>query len=113
VPVLAAGAIAIILSLIGRAAGIYPVALLFARSTLRLPGSYQHVLWWGGLRGALALALALALPRSLPERESIVAVAFAVVAFSIFIQGLTMSRLIERLGLIRQSDATATDEPGA
>ena len=36
------------------------------------------------------------LPRSIPERSEIIVVAFAVVAFSIFVQGLTMPWLIER-----------------
>jgi CPA1 family monovalent cation:H+ antiporter len=98
-PVLEAAAAAILLSLAGRAATIYPIAALFGRSRLGLPASYQHVLWWGGLRGALALALALALPTSVVEREHIVAVVFAVVAFSVFVQGLTMGPLIARLGL--------------
>ena len=34
----------------------------------------QHVLWWGGLRGALALALTLSLPSSVPLRDDIVIV---------------------------------------
>ena len=61
--------------------------------------AYQHVLFWGGLRGALALALALALPPAVPERPAIIVTAFIVVAFSIFVQGLTMPRLIAWLGL--------------
>jgi CPA1 family monovalent cation:H+ antiporter len=42
------------------------------------------VLFWGGFRGALALALALVLglPTSIAERDDIVTVTFAVVAFS-------------------------------
>jgi CPA1 family monovalent cation:H+ antiporter len=76
------------------------VAALFGRSTLRLSGAWQHVLWWGGLRGALALALALALPASVAERDQIIAVAFAVVAFSVFVQGMTMGPLVRWLGLI-------------
>jgi CPA1 family monovalent cation:H+ antiporter len=60
------------------------------------------VLWWGGLRGALALALALALPASVAEREEIIAASFVVVAFSVFVQGLTMERLVKRLGLFRR-----------
>ena len=59
------------------------------------------MLFWGGLRGALALALALALPAQIAERRDITVVAFAVVAFSIFVQGLTMPWLIRRLGLMR------------
>jgi CPA1 family monovalent cation:H+ antiporter len=98
----AAGA-AILLCLVGRAASVYPIAALFSGSRLRLPLAHQHVLWWGGLRGALALALALALP-NLPERNEIIAVAFAVVAFSIFVQGLTMEPLARRLGLVREEE---------
>jgi CPA1 family monovalent cation:H+ antiporter len=103
-PVLEAAAAAILLAMAGRAATIYPVAALFRGSALALPAPYQHVLWWGGLRGALALALALALPASVAEREQIIAVAFAVVAFSVFVQGLTMGPLIGRLGLIEPKD---------
>ncbi|MBW4330682.1 cation:proton antiporter [Stakelama sp. CBK3Z-3] len=94
----AAGA-ATALSLLGRAAAVYPVMVAFARTRLAVPWKYKHVLFWGGLRGALALALALALPASIPERGTIITVAFAVVAFSIFVQGLTMPWLIDRLGL--------------
>ena len=105
--VLAAAGIAIVLTLVGRAATVYPVALAFARSGLRVPWRYQHVLVWGGLRGALALALALGLPPQIAERGQIVAVAFAVVAFSILVQGLTMPLLIARLGL-RQGTSTVS-----
>ena len=97
--VLTAAGVAVALALVGRAATVYPVALAFARTRLRVPWGYKHVLFWGGLRGALALALALALPADLPERAEIVTVAFAVVAFSILVQGLTMPWLIGLLGL--------------
>ncbi|GAO39698.1 putative CPA1 family transporter [Sphingomonas changbaiensis NBRC 104936] len=95
-----AALVAIALVLLGRAVAVYPLSALFAKSDLRLSWGYQHVLFWGGLRGALGLALALALPPTVPERGEIIAVAFAVVAFSIFAQGLTMPWLIRRLGLI-------------
>ena len=69
-----------------------------------LPQQYgfgeQHVLWWGGLRGALGLALALSLPDSLPHRDVIVVSTFAVVAFSIVVQGLTMPPLLRTLGFM-------------
>ena len=69
-----------------------------------MPWNYKHVLFWGGLRGALALALALALPASLPEREAVISAAFLVVAFSIFVQGLTMPLLVKRLGLVQEHE---------
>jgi len=94
--------IAIVVVMVGRAAAIYPCALLFAGSErLRVSRAHQHVLFWGGLRGALALALALGLPESIPGRDELVTVTFAVVAFSIVVQGLTMVPLLRRLGQIQ------------
>src|SRR5664279_324639 len=89
---------AIALVLLGRAAAIYPCCLLFSRSALRVTAKHQHVLFWGGLRGALALALALGLPLEIPLREEIITISFAVVAFSVFAQGLTMVPFLRRMG---------------
>jgi CPA1 family monovalent cation:H+ antiporter len=88
--------IAIVLTLLGRAAAVYPLAAIFNRSGLRLPATYQHVLVWGGLRGAVGLALALAVPGNVPERAALVVLTFGVVAFSIFAQALTMPPLLRR-----------------
>jgi CPA1 family monovalent cation:H+ antiporter len=98
-------AIAIVLVLAGRAIAVYPLANLFRPSALRVPAGFQHVLFWGGLRGALALALALTVPATVPERGPIILCAFVVVAFSIFVQGLTMPWLVQRLGLTRKRRA--------
>ena len=67
---------------------------VISRSALAVSGLTQHILFWGGLRGALALALAMAAPRVLPEHDALIGVAFAAVAFSIFVQGLTVPRLL-------------------
>jgi len=95
-------AVATLAALAGRAVTVYPCSLTFARTRLAVPWKYKHVLFWGGLRGALALALALALPLSLPERGEVIAAAFLVVAFSIFVQGLTMPVLVRKLGLVEE-----------
>lgn len=95
--------IAIVLVLLGRIAAVYPLSALFARSALAVPARYQHVLVWGGLRGALALALALALP-PIPERTAIILTTFIVVAVSLFVQGLTMSALVRRLKILCGND---------
>jgi CPA1 family monovalent cation:H+ antiporter len=89
---------AIALVIAGRALAIYPTCFLFSKSALRLTLAHQHVLFWGGLRGALALALALGLPPAMPRRDDIIAITFAVVAFSMFVQGLTMTPFLRRLG---------------
>jgi CPA1 family monovalent cation:H+ antiporter len=93
--------IGIALVTLGRAVATYPCCFLFSRSSLRVSAKHQHILFWGGMRGAVALALALGLPPQLPQRETIVAISFAVVAFSVFAQGLTMTPLLRRLGEIR------------
>jgi CPA1 family monovalent cation:H+ antiporter len=93
---------AIGLVMLGRAIAIYPCCLVFSRSTLRITMKHQHVLFWGGLRGALALALALGLPPEIPLREEIITISFAVVAFSVFVQGLTMAPLLRRMGEIQR-----------
>ncbi len=54
------------------------------------------VLTWGGLRGAISLALALSLPAS-PYRDTILAVTFVLVVFSVVVQELTLAPLAARL----------------
>ncbi|HEY2980401.1 MAG TPA: sodium:proton antiporter [Anaerolineales bacterium] len=88
--------LAILLVTVGRALAIYPLSALFHRTRLQIAKSHQHILFWGGLRGALALALAVGLPPEIPGRGAIVTVAFGVVAFSIFVQGLTILPLLRR-----------------
>jgi CPA1 family monovalent cation:H+ antiporter len=93
-------AAAIALVLVGRAATVYPLSLLFAASRWRISSHEQHVLWWGGLRGALALALTLSLPASLVLHDAVVIATFAVVVFSVLVQGLTMTPLLRQLKLL-------------
>ncbi len=93
-------ALAIVLVLVARALSVYGCCAVFAGSTRRVTFRHQHVLFWGGLRGALALALALALPPEIPRREAIVTASFAVVAFSVFAQGLSLTPLLRHFGEI-------------
>ena len=95
--------VAILVVTLGRAAAIYPLSALFDRSRWKIERNHQHVLFWGGLRGALALALALGLPSELEYREQIITAAFGVVAFSIFVQGVTMTPLLRALNVLSSS----------
>jgi len=57
-----------------------------------------RVLTWGGLRGGISIALALSIPQvaqdqPVPERAVLLSLTYAVVVFSILIQGLTIGRL--------------------
>jgi monovalent cation:H+ antiporter, CPA1 family len=88
--------------LVGRAVVIYVV--LGAASRLApfpglggpLPMGWLHVLFWSGLRGAVAVAMALALPEQVPQRELLQEVAFGVVLFTLIVQGLTVGRVVAR-----------------
>lgn len=87
---------AVVATLVGRMAAVYPICGLFSRRHSRVDAPQQHALVWGGLRGALGLALVLSIPESYPWRRPIVVVTFAVVAFSVIVQGLTCRPLLRR-----------------
>jgi CPA1 family monovalent cation:H+ antiporter len=67
------------------------------------PGATQ-LLAWGGLRGGLSLALALGTPEG-PQRAALISLTYAVVAFSVVVQGLSFGPLADKL---RQAPATET-----
>lgn len=90
---------AIVAVLVGRASSVYllvPASNAFAE---KIPARWQHVIVWGGLRGALALALALSLDSTFPGRQQVLDLTFGVVVFSILVQGLTIKPLLRILGL--------------
>ncbi len=91
---LVAGLILIPLVLLARliAVGI-PVAVLRPFQAFS-PGAVR-IMTWGGLRGGISVALALSLPLG-PERDVILAVTYAIVIFSILVQGLTIGKVVKR-----------------
>jgi CPA1 family monovalent cation:H+ antiporter len=85
--------------LVSRAVVAYGLSWLGGRMPIR----WRHALYWGGLRGGVALALALGLPAALGEgRETLAVMAFGVVFFTLVGQGLTIGPLVRRLGLTRK-----------
>ena len=93
-------ALAILIVLAARAIVIYGFSRFFKSITLRI----EHVLYWGGLRGAISLALALSLPASLgANRDVLQAMTFGVVLFTLLIQGVSMEPLVKKLGFVTRS----------
>ncbi|MEP2024351.1 MAG: sodium:proton antiporter [Reichenbachiella sp.] len=53
------------------------------------------ILTWGGLRGGISVALALSLSDEIPHKDIILAATYAVVVFSILVQGLTIKSILK------------------
>ena len=88
-------------AILARVVVVYGLSLLSRWFAEPISLRWQHVLTWGGLRGALSLALALSLPVSFgPERALLRTMAFGVVLFTLLVQATTIRSLIRRLGII-------------
>ena len=94
--------IAIVAVLAARAVVIYSISHRIANISMKM----QHVLYWGGLRGAISLALALSLPVTLGAETKLLLqdMTFGVVLFTLLIQGTTMRTVVNRLGLSERNE---------
>src|SRR3569833_1537907 len=91
---LVAAAVAVGVTLTARLLTVgLPVRLL--PRAFNLPAGSWKVLTWGGLRGGISVALALSLPAG-PERDTVVALTYGVVVFSILAQGLSIGAVTRR-----------------
>ncbi len=87
--------------LISRAVVVFGAVPLIGK----IPGSeaigmpYRMVMYWGGLRGAIALAIVLALPNEFAYKDTLVAVVMGAVVFTLIFQGLSIEALVKRLKL--------------
>jgi len=59
----------------------------------------QHILWWGGLRGGLAIAMVLSIPESVPGQALLLDLTLGVVFGTLVINAPTISPLMRYLGL--------------
>ena len=100
-PAIAAGLVAI---LVGRVVVVYGLLggaarLLGGRSSqTAVPIGWLHVMYWAGLRGAVAVAMALSLPADFPQRALLQQITFGCVLFTLFVQGSTAERVVRRAG---------------
>ncbi len=97
--------VAVLAVLFSRAIVVYGITgsySHFAKLPQKIPMSYRHVMFWGGLRGAISLALALTLTGEVfgdVFANELRVMTFGVVLFTLLVQGTTIESLIVRLGL--------------
>ena len=102
VPLLLAGASAVVVALAARWLTVGLPVRMGAR-WLSLPRGAERVLVWGGLRGGISVALALSLPAG-SERSTVLTLTYCVVVFSILVQGLSIGRVVRHT--VRGPDAS-------
>ncbi len=96
--------VAVVAILLSRAVVVYSLTWLHSRINRegRIPQSYRHVMYWGGLRGAISLALALTLTGDVFSAridQELRVMTFGVVLFTLLVQGTTIEKLIRHLKL--------------
>jgi CPA1 family monovalent cation:H+ antiporter len=102
-------AFAIPLAVIARYVSVI-LPLLLARESFDDKARDAAVLTWAGLRGGISIALALSLPAS-PWRTDLLVVTYAVVVFTIVVQGLTMTGFLQRAYGAKSADAGVAKPP--
>ena len=89
------GLLSILVVLLARFTSVVlPISLLKHQENKTLPTAI--ILSWGGLRGGISLALAMSLP-ALSSNEVILFITYAVVIFSVLVQGLSIGKLVKGL----------------
>ena len=85
----------IVLVVISRGIGVFvPISILSIKK--KFEKNTALIITWGGLRGGLSIALALNLPDSIGNvKELILILTYAVVLFTILVQGLTLKKIVK------------------
>lgn len=93
--------VAVLLVLIARAATIYSLVPATTR-LFRIPRislEERHIMWWGGLKGGLAIAIVLSVPQDLEWRSMLLDMTLGVVLFTLLVNAPTIRPLMVRIGL--------------
>jgi len=78
---------------------LVPLYNQFSDKKRRISKSYQVILLWGGLRGAVPVALVFSIPESYPHRTLILHLTFGFILFTLLFQGTTIKYLMRLFGI--------------
>ena len=84
---------------VARGLTVYPLLALASRFDRVIPLRWQHLLFFGNIKGSLSMALALSLPTTLPGRDILITLVFGSVLVSLVGQGLSLPWVVKRLKL--------------
>ncbi len=97
---------AVLVVQVSRASMVYSLVPV-AERIFKLPHvtlGERHIMFWGGLKGGLAIAIVLSLPVDLPGRELLINLTLGVVLFTLLVNAPTIRPLIQLLGIDRFTD---------
>ena len=88
---------------IARIVSVYPLLAIVRWFDRPIPWRWQHVLFFGNIKGSLSMALALSIPTTIAGREQLIAIVFGTVLLSVVGQGVSLPWLVKRLQLSQVS----------
>lgn len=108
-------AIAVLLVLLARALTVWSLVPLTASlfSLPRVAAGERAIMWWGGLKGGLAIAIVLSLPEDMPFRGLLLDLTLGVVLFTLLVNAPTIRPLMHWIGLDRLDDDAQAELGGA
>ncbi len=98
--------LAVIAVNLARALSVYLLVPLATRC-FKLPSisfAERHIMWWGGLKGGLAIAIVLSIPNELAEKQMLINLTVGVVLISLLLNATTVGHLLTWLKLDRLSN---------
>ncbi len=103
--------VAVFLVLLARAATVYTMvpATVKIFNLPKITMGERHIMWWGGLKGGLAIAIVLSIPAEVAGRDMLLDMTLGVVLFSLLVNAPTIRPLMHRLGIDRLTEDEKDD----
>ncbi len=108
--ILPAVLLAVLAYQVGRVLSVYPLLAGIGWFDRPIPLRWQHVLFFGNIKGSLSMALAFSLPSALVGREQLIALVFGTVLLSLVGQGTSLPWIVQRLKIAHSASKQEIEE---